>query len=332
MKAEAEKLYAQMAAIYVEREGAALHAELARMEGAPLPADTEKSQSAPPPQLGGGLDKKLRKGLFLLKYRVHIPRIVGGGLAAAACLALAVLLPQVFSPPQMGSEALQLAADSAPVEAAPFAAQYRMGEELAESFDLEGHAGAAPMAIMEEDFFGWDETESGVFDPQLGGGGNWAEGDASGFAPFMGEIDDNQMTGEALPDPVDGRAFGGEFPAIDPNWAESAGEIRPIHFTPPDGFYQVKGFYEDGFYVYRFAHERALHSYVNLIIRSPDDTIPVWAFEGPVDLGGQDVYYWIDPRGYGVSVTFEKNSLYYRVESGFGLETTLAFAETVIRG
>ena len=342
MKAEPEKLYVEMAAIYVEREGIALRAELAKMA---LSADAEKAQSAPPPRLGGGLDKKLRKGLFLLKYRVHIPRIVGGGLAAAACLAMAVLLPQIFSQPQVGGEALQLAADSAPAEAAPFAAQSRMGGELAESFDFEGDAGAAPIAIMEENLFGLD-GENDSFSPSLGGGGDSVEyplphdevspiWEPESFAAGPDNAGEQPLAGGALPDLRDGRALPGEAAAIDPHRAEPVGEIRPINFALPDGFYQVEGFHQNGSYVFRFAHQDFEHTYINLHIR------PIaagYSVDWPRDdafsatLGGVTVDYWIDQRGYGLLFYFVANDVFYQIDSGFDSDTTLVFAQAVIQG
>ena len=290
-----DEMLCRLARAYAEQEGAALRRELSP-EGAQPPTP--------------GLDKKVRAGLFRLKYRVRF-RVVGTAVGTlAACLALVLLLPPVLRQPGPGSIAPQpqMAAPAAPAAGALPEAEVFGGLARAEG---ELDMNIAPSAELHWGFdVHTDRTEPVVL-PDL---------------PENAELTvPHALPGCAVPfAAADGRI---EFEYDYPMGLEL---FTPPAFLLPEGFYRIDGFFEVGFYVYRFAHQDYQHQYARLLILP---AYPHYDLSRQVEwllmeLGGQTVHYW--PYGYEIVIFFERNSLYHEISSGFDWETTLLLAEAVI--
>ena len=165
MSAEREKLLRKMALLYAENEGDALREEARGAESGTLST--------------ARLDKKLRGAIFRLKYRVHIRAAAG---IVAACLALAVILPQVMHPMTGGGGVA-----TAPPSPAPAAMPYANGAAYADE-DF-----AAVSEFLPDAGGQWGEFEDGL----LGG----FEGDL--IAPTADMLAERwesfELSGEIIP-------------------------------------------------------------------------------------------------------------------------------------
>ncbi|MCL2578520.1 MAG: hypothetical protein FWE32_00640 [Oscillospiraceae bacterium] len=347
MKTQSDKLFAQMAILYAEQEGRALRAELKALEGAKVEA---------PSQLGQGLEKKVHGKIDDLKkqekppvWRLIVtgkaPRILAGGLAAAACLALAILLPQIFSQPQMGGTAAPMAAPAAPAPAAdmpgaePFAAARMDGGLEAFALDLEDDEMFYTQDELDEiePVFGGGNDADELHIPQAGGGDDVAAEEVHpegvNVDPSFEPMDIVGYNERVLERPID--------PSFDQNgrppherwgtvWSSPDGRWGYV-FTPPGGFYQTEGFFENGQYVSRYANRDFPEQYINFLLVYPPAELAVDGMIS-VEVDGLPVHYRIDPRGHEMILYFQRSGVIYRLESGFDLDTTLAFTEAILRG
>ena len=286
-----EELLHRLMSDYTEQEGARLRKEL-----------SSQGTLAPTP----GLDKKVRRGLFRLKYRVHVRAAV----AVAACLAVALLLPTILQQPGPGTLAPQ------PQMVAP--------------------APAAPAAgVLPEAEVDFDDLIRARIEPEA-----FIFYDTDSYVVF-GERPDYLPPENEYITPFAAAGFGGELecPIYGYDFVPEVGgygfvEMPSLSFELPEGFYRVEGFLHNGLYVYRFAHRYYQHTYANFYVQpllSQYDTPVITSEARPIELGGQTVYYYLSDW-HGISIFFERDSIYHELISGFGWETTLLLVEAILAG
>jgi len=298
-----EELLYQLARGYAEREGAQLRKEL-KVENAPTP----------------GLDKKLRRGLFRLKYKIHV-RVAG---MAAACLALALLLPLILQ--QTGPGVLaptpQIAAP------APAAGEFAETEEF-------GALAAARGGALADDYIGIAPTN----EPLVG---------------FDAQIGDQLPPELTLPPPVGYGEYvtpfavtgglDGELGGEGVGWAEGYSGLflepaPPLNFELPEGFYLDFSMY---------GHEEFLPSYTLLHGQNGVISFGVGHLENldaehlsifedgtlaQMQLGSHVVHYTFTMERLPL-VLFAKEGMFYQISGcpNTTLEDILVLIEAIIAG
>jgi len=296
-----ENLLHQLMSDYAEREGAQLRKEL-------------NTGSANVPT--SGLDKKIRRGLFKLKYRVHVRAAV----AVAACLALALLLPPILQQqtrpdalvPPIAAPAPAAAEGALPVEA--------FGSELAR---IEGDAeaqiafDAASDGLLPQDFMPDAQNEYAL--------------------PFVVDFDDIAIEW---------------YGYLDPELVGGRGAIEPppnveLSFELPEGFELVDAFsWHDGTgssYLFSLGLNRTIGLNIDYhrgfwfnfdgYIAEGDPSL--LSRMNRTQLNGHTIYYDREPeRSQPAVVLFTAGDHFYQLSgcAYTSVEDLLLLAEAIIRG
>ncbi|MCL2857499.1 MAG: hypothetical protein FWE19_07290 [Oscillospiraceae bacterium] len=291
MSANREELLSRLVRDYAEMEGALLRQELA-------------AESAPTP----GLDKKVRKGLFKLKYKVCF-RVAG---TVAACLALALLLPPILQQPGPGTivPAPQMSAPAAPAPASG-----AMPEVEAEFF-------AGGLARIDGSF-----DEYVVFSDEPSAAIEWHT---------------EQLPPEpVLPFPQGGYiapfAAGGlvDEAGIDieiPPWVIRPLDPAMLSFELPEGFY-LTSYSLESYEFYVIDHDQYRQIFLTVL---PNDELERFIENediGQMQLGGYAVYYLYFPNVSSFVALEKNNNLYLLNGSQYStLEALLLLADAIIAG
>ena len=294
MSAGREELLCRLARDYAEREGARLRAELAAEAPSPTP----------------GLDKKVRGGLFKLKYAVYFR----GAWAIAACLALVLLLPHVLRglEPGVFAPAPQMAAPAPAAGALPEAEAAFDGDFAAARIEGEFGMYVAP-----------DVEPYGIFDAHT----NRTE---PAMPPYQ--------YGYVAPEVAGGQIIWGyDYPV-------GFGLPATLGFELPEGFYLVDTYIgtttDEGnpFSVYYFEHGGGYRWEIILLV-SPNGRISWDHFDlsNNIQLGGYTIFYsdsFISDTGGYMSMALEKNDTLYIIIGDYGISISnlLPLAEAIIAG
>ena len=288
-----EELFCRLARAYAEKEGAKLRQEL-----------SAENAASPTP----GLDKKLRRGLFRLQYKVHL-RVVG---TVAACLALALLLPPILQQPEPGAFAPQ------PQMAAPVPA-----------------AGALP---EEAEIFGDFARIDGELDAHIA---------PAGDAGVAFEMYSDQLPEPPLPSPrgedIVPFAAAGFEETLEVEWNASEADLPPLSFELPEGFGLTDAFrWFDGTgssYIFSFGRDQTIGlniDYQGGIGLGFDSSFAEDnSLFNRMQLHGHTIYYdHLPERSRAALVIFTKGDEFYHI-SGCPyttLEDLLLLAEAIIAG
>ena len=275
-----EELLCRLARDYAENEGARLHEELNAIK-------------APPPS--PGLDKRVRRGIFRLKYKVHM-RVAG---TLAACLALALVLPLMLQQQAMPGALAPQPQMAAPAAPAPAAEEF--SEEMVVAFD--GDFAAARI------YGEFDAETAPAPRPPMAGGG-------------MEEFGDRYQLSEGTPLPPEGWADSPALPEV---------ELRmliPLGFALPEGFYQESSTARGG----RSSHFLRSQNDDIIMLMVIQDVYAPYEFIGytPMQLGDYTIYYRYDV--YQNAVAFQVGSTVYSLSGAAPMEDFILLSEAIIAG
>ena len=271
MQSERDKFLSQIAALHAEHEGAALRTELEQIKSADTPS----------------LDKKVRGQIFRIKYKVHIRT----ASVIAACLVLALMLPQVLWQMQPG----RVATAPAPAPAAPAA--------------MPEAAMAMPDAVMD-----WDDD---LAEPRAGGAGE-------PFGVYSGEAapaaqEEEQAVGEVAYDVTDvGEWHASPFLFNLPDGFHLLSSMR-------------RGLAEGAWFItYEliYGHDDQMITLTlqqGQALQAADD----YSLNA-MQVNGHTVYYQ-QSITHGVSIHFEKDYVFYRLHSWDAeLETLIILSQAIL--